>query len=386
MKSALKNFLFIVVCILVISTVAYVNTNNSKDRNIKKAQEQKFELPKQNIVDLDVLWTFKIDGEPERYITEGDKLYILSSTKTIYTVSLSELRIIDEFKIDVDIDDDGFSYIAIEKGVIALAYGWDSDDIFIINTKTKRTKRVVFNRKFKDRGDASRFLIYNNILMYDGSIYVTGNNATFGMDYTTGKVVWKNDRGFKAGSVDLYKYKNKYLYLKGSTYYEFNPKTGEVLNKYPFIRKSKDEKNFLVDNVFKNPPDEEFGSWHLRNIATSKGYFYTLDNSKFNFYERQLHPIWVIDFEKRISERQEYGRYMVLSLCNNYEFKGTKLNDKLIKDIVLLDLENTDRPIIWNTGIHSELWMESIIVVNNQLYTCDKYGTVKVFDLSKLEK
>ncbi|MCT4618797.1 MAG: hypothetical protein N4A62_05360 [Marinisporobacter sp.] len=180
----------------------------------------------------------------------------------------------------------------------------------------------------------------------------------------------------------LYKYKNKYLYdkSKDKAYYEFDPETGKVINKYPYVTKhlsEPEQRNYIT--IFENLEDEEFSRWAQYNM-TSKDYCYSYIDSKFYLYAKELTPLWMIDFKKNIFGSHEYGRYMVLGLYNKF-----KPGENELKDIVLLDLKDKDKAIIWNMSTHSEV-VSSCIIAHDQLYIGDKYGTVKVFDLSKLEK
>lgn len=372
LKSEYKIFIVIVLLILGFSAIAYFNTINGNNKDIKKEQAERFILPKQNKVDLDMLWTFKIDGEISGYISEGDNLYILSTKRTLYTVSLSNLKIIDEFKIDTDIF--SLTYdgrLTIDKGVICLHY---YPNVVVVDIKTKR---VLFNQKIKNIDPD--ILFYKNILIYNNY-----NEWThYGINYITGEVAWKCERGWKSPTISLAKYKNKYLYeqSKDKTYYEFSPETGKVINKYPYVTKDLSEpekRNYIT--IFENSVDEDFSRW-AQYWITSKDYYYLIfDDSKFYSYRNELTSFWMIDFKKYILESHEYGRYMVLSLYNKF-----KHGENELKDIVLLDLENDNRPIIWSMSIEDETF-ENCIITNNQLYIGDKYGTVKVFDLSKLEK
>lgn len=198
------------------------------------------------------------------------------------------------------------------------------------------------------------------------------------MNYNTGEVVWEyGDEIEKCGNFNLYKYKGKYLFTNSAerAYYEFEPLTGNIINKYSYGSAgeiSNEDQSFYIPK-FNNIEDKEFEIWLINqsfNVfgLTGKGYIYTKYGPKFYYHGIDKDLDWMIRLSKEINVTEEYGRYTFLDLYDS---------------VCLLDLEKKE--ILWNIDFEVAQ-PPRFFTYKNRLYLPGKDGNFKVFDLSKLEK
>lgn len=103
---------------------------------------------------------------------------------------------------------------------------------------------------------------------------------------------------------------------------------------------------------------------------TDNGDFYTINESRFYFHGKQSKPIWMIELPTGIIAKRDYEKYVFLNLDYN---------------MALLDTKTAGGEIVWNTKSENGFSYTSHIH-GERLYLPCKDGSVKVFDLSKLEK
>jgi outer membrane protein assembly factor BamB len=333
-------------------------------------------IPSENKIELDKILEFqKVQGKVSEYIIEKDILY-LTTPKQIYILNINDFKTIFSFEIPEEhISDSGEIIDLLRNENIFNNKAWDFN---------MKKIEMLLNSPVAEHF-CNDILIHDDLVIFSESPY----DIMYGKNYKTGKIIWKNDRGYKSGGIKFYgyrnykykynKYKNRYLYentLKGMVY-EFNPKTGEIINEYPYdtykLINCDTEHEYYMD--FKNMEDKEFEKW-LEEMwnKTDKGYLYTTYDSRFYFHKNQTTPLWMIEFPDDILETYNYGRYMFLRFSDS---------------VTLLDFDNVDGEVIWSVNFedgNEEEFIEEFIIHEERLHLLCADGLVRVFDLSKLEK
>ena len=361
---------FIALLVLVILIILIWNSDLSIGDG--KDQEDLFQIPIENKIELDKIWEINMDAQQANYTIEDDILYIVSANHTIHTVDINTGKIIRSFKVNVS-EKDGYSCsgVAVYNGILAINYDYK---LIVLDTKNEK---ILLDH---DVANSFSVAISYDILMYKDLLIFSNiiKDKIYAMNYNTGEVVWEyGDEIEKRGNFNLYKYKGKYLFTNSAerAYYEFEPLTGNIINKYSYGSAGEianEDQSFYIPK-FNNIEDKEFEIWLIAQsfdvfILTRNSYIYTYYGSKFYYHGINKDLDWMINLQKEIWTTKEYGRYIFLNH---------------IDSVSLLDLEKKE--ILWNIDFEVAQ-PPRFFTYKNRLYLPGKDGSFKVFDLSKLEK
>ena len=361
---------FIALLVLVILIILIWNSDLSIGDG--KDQEDLFQIPIENKIELDKIWEINMDAQQANYTIEDDILYIVSANHTIHTVDINTGKIIRSFKVNVS-EKDGYSCsgVAVYNGILAINYDYK---LIVLDTKNEK---ILLDH---DVANSFSVAISYDILMYKDLLIFSNiiKDKIYAMNYNTGEVVWEyGDEIEKRGNFNLYKYKGKYLFTNSAerAYYEFEPLTGNIINKYSYGSAGEianEDQSFYIPK-FNNIEDKEFEIWLIAQsfdvfILTRNSYIYTYYGSKFYYHGINKDLDWMINLQKEIWTTKEYGRYIFLNH---------------IDSVSLLDLEKKE--ILWNIDFEVAQ-PPRFFTYKNRLYLPGKDGNFKVFDLSKLEK
>lgn len=374
-KTERKVFAVIFGIILVAFIAKYINPDLGKMDKIESEQIEKqknnvISLPSKNIVELNELWKFKGDGRICRHATDDQSLYLQSEIGTYYVIDKDSLNLVKSVKYPYG-DDESFYNLSASNGILAIT---SEDKVVVFDTKKEE---ILLDYKIKNSWGTSSLdmgvLLYDNFVIFSHGF----NETTYAMNYNTGEVAWKHERGWKSGNIDLYRYKDRYLYEHtfSDAFYEFNPESGAIIGKYPYdfvnLANPDSDKHVDVVDIFESVEDRELRAW-LEGLygRTEKGDIYSIYKSRLHFHGQSLKSLWEMEFPNEIDSVCNYGRYMFLNL---------------IDSIVLLDLEDGHGEILWNVQTEDNL-IQGCFVHEERLYVSYENATVEVFDLSKLEK
>jgi hypothetical protein len=271
-------------------------------------------------------------------------------------------------------EDELFYNLSASNGILAIT---SDDTVVVFDTKKGeilldyKTEKSWHNTKVDslDRG----VLLYDNLVIFSHG----HDDATYTINYNTKEFSWKCKRGWKSGTIELYRYKDRYLYKNrfDSAFYEFNPKSGAIIGKYSYslvkLANRDSDKHTDVFIVLESVKDKELRNWLEEGYdRIGKGDIYSIYESRFHFHGQSLTPLWEIEFPNKIEDRHNYGRDMFFNLVDS---------------IVLLELEDKNGKILWNMKTGYNLIHRSSIH-KDRLYISYEDSSIEVFDLSKLEK
>jgi hypothetical protein len=366
---------YVFAVILFTLIVMYVITGSIRTENVEREQSIKqknntISLPSKNSVELDKIWEFKGIGIMHLHATDEKNLYIQSGYGTYYVIDDNSLNVVKKIEIPYG-DDESFYNLTASNGILATT----SDDKVVVFDTNK--DELLLDYKIKKSWDNIR-LDWGVLLYDDLVIFSYGHDeATYGLNYNTEQLAWKSERGWKTGPIDLYRYKDRYLYRHtfSDAFYEFDPKSGAIIGKYPyeFVALNNRDSHKHTDSFYivKNVKDRELREW-LEGfyMKTGKGDVYSVFKSRLHFHGQNLNPLWELEFSNEIEDEYNYGKYMFLN------FKDS---------IVLLELKNDGGEILWTMKTKDNL-IHRIFIHKERLYVSYKDNTIEAFDLSKLDQ